>query len=264
MAFDLRPASELAREGGIKILVHGPPGVGKTTLCTTTGHLAQTAIISAEGGLKSVRRLGPCRYCGRSYHAPDPTCEIFDTQHHAGKIETWREFEEAYQFFAGDAGALGYFKTICLDSITEIAEVCLNHEKSKAKDPRKAYGETYDKVKDYVRRFRKLPYNIVFLAQQKRFTPEGAPTRIVPAIPGKALLEESWLARQFDEIFAFRMIQNPTAGAPDLRLLQTQPDALYEAKDRSTSLEFWQTPDLADIYQKILGTSVPSQQAQEG
>ena len=229
MAFDIRPVSELARERGIKVLIHGPPGIGKTTLCGTTGDQPTTAMISAEGGLLSIR----------------------DTEMVGGEVRTFAEFEESYRFFATNTGALGYFKTICLDSITEIAEVCLAHELSVAKDPRKAYGELSTKMKHYVRAFRDLPYNVVFTAQQKRErADEGAGARLIPSMPGRQL--EGWLSYQFDEVLSYRSVPNPDGGA-DLRLLQTQPDALYDAKDRSGALEFWQAPNLEEIFNKIMG-----------
>ena len=39
----------------LKICVHGDAGTGKTRLCATTGDAENTVIISAEGGLLSLR-----------------------------------------------------------------------------------------------------------------------------------------------------------------------------------------------------------------
>ena len=42
-----------ATDQGLKMVVYGPPGSGKTMLCTTAD--APTLIISAEAGLLSIR-----------------------------------------------------------------------------------------------------------------------------------------------------------------------------------------------------------------
>jgi len=228
MAFNLQPVSELARARGIKILIHGPPGVGKTVLCSTSGVQEQTAMISAEGGLLSIVGTGLV----------------------GAEIRTFKEFEESYRFFAYDAGALGWFHTVCLDSISEIAEICLQHELASAKDPRQAYGELAVKMKTMIRAFKDLPYNIVFTAmQEKEQTDEG--TKFFPALPGQQLSGKvNWISHQFDEVFAYRMVNDET-GKPR-RLLQTQPDVMYDAKDRSGLLSFWEEPNLGNIFTKIL------------
>lgn len=229
MAFNLQPVSELARSRGIKILVHGPPGIGKTVLCTTTGHVGCTAMICAEGGLLSIR----------------------DVDMHGGEVRTFNEFEESYRFFAYNEGAKDHFQTVCLDSISEIAEICLANEMKQARDPRKAYGELYKKMKAMIRAFRDLPYNVVFTAQQSRQETDAG-TKFFPTMPGRKLAgDENWLAHQFDEVFAYRIVEDEQ-GEPQ-RLLQTQPDALYDAKDRSGALQFWEQPNLESIYHKILG-----------
>lgn len=37
MAIKLTTTAQAARDNGLKVLVHGPAGAGKTTLCATTG-----------------------------------------------------------------------------------------------------------------------------------------------------------------------------------------------------------------------------------
>ena len=53
MSIKLTSTAQAAVDNGIKVLVHGPAGSGKTTLCATTGE--PTVIISAEAGLLSLR-----------------------------------------------------------------------------------------------------------------------------------------------------------------------------------------------------------------
>jgi AAA domain len=230
MAFVLTPVRDLARARGIKVLVHGPPGVGKTVLCTTAGPQDRIAMISAEGGLLSIRNSNLI----------------------GSEIRTFAEFEESYRFFAYDTGALEWFHTICLDSISEIAEICLVSELASAKDPRQAYGELAVKMKTMIRAFKDLPYNVIFTAMQEKAETDVG-TKFFPALPGQQLAGKvNWISHQFDEVFSYRILPDEAGGTNARRLLQTQPDAAFDAKDRSGSLEFWEEPNLANIFKKIL------------
>ena len=53
MRIKLTNTRDAARTNGIKVLVYGQAGSGKTSLCATTG--GTPIIISAEGGLLSLR-----------------------------------------------------------------------------------------------------------------------------------------------------------------------------------------------------------------
>jgi hypothetical protein len=119
MAINLTSTKDSAAINGLKFLVHGPAGAGKTKLCATTGE--PTVIISAESGLLSLRDFDI------------PVIEV----------KTLDALYEAYDFVVNSAEGQA-FRWVCLDSISEIAEVVLNHEKKVAKDPRQAYGALAD------------------------------------------------------------------------------------------------------------------------
>lgn len=84
---------------GIKVLVHGQPGIGKTCLCAS---LPKPIIISVESGLLSLSELDL------------PAVEIKDVND-LGEVLGWLE---------GSKEADAY-ESVCLDSISEIAEVVL-------------------------------------------------------------------------------------------------------------------------------------------
>ena len=113
MAINVRTTGSLAANG-VKLLVYGQAGAGKTSLIKT---LPAPIILSAEGGLLSIR------------DANLPYIEISD-------LDTLRE---AYAWLTQSDEAK-CFESVALDSISEIAEVVLNAEKKAAKDPRQAYG----------------------------------------------------------------------------------------------------------------------------
>ena len=209
---------------GIKILVHGQAGIGKTCLCAS---LPDPVILSAESGLLSLSGLDL------------PAIEI----------RTIDDLSEAYQWIAESDEAKQY-KSICLDSISEIAEVVLTNEKGKEKDPRKAYGNLQDIMSDLMRAFRDLPgRNVYFSAKQERVQDENGRILFGPSMPGQKLAQQ--IPYLFDEVFSYQMVRDEN-NVPK-RVLLTQPDGISVAKDRSGRLDLWEEPDLGKIISKIRG-----------
>lgn len=217
---------EVVSEFGLKILVHGPPGAGKTRLCATTGQLDKTLIISAEGGLLSIREW-----------------EIDVAQ-----VGTIDDVYEVYEFLKRGAH---HYQWICLDSISEIAEVVLAGEKLRNRDARRAYGEMADTVFDLIRGFRNLPYHVLMTAKQGREEIDGR-TLHAPMLPGRQLTLN--VAYLFDEVFALRVETNSDGEV--VRVLQTGKSKSFDAKDRSGALNMFEQADLSQIAQKIHGKAV--------
>lgn len=210
---------------GVKVLVYGPAGVGKTVLSST----APTPIIlSAESGLLSLRKVSI------------PVVEI----------KTIDDLNEAYRW-ATESEEAKDIETVCIDSLTEIAEVILSNAKRQTKDPRQAYGELIDKMLMTVKAFRDLPGKHIYMSSKMEPVKNeitGVST-YVPSMPGTKVGPQ--LPYLFDEVF--RMGINKTQDGASYRFLQTQPDLQYEAKDRSGALDFLEPPDLGHIINKIMG-----------
>ena len=216
MAIQLISARDAALKNGIKVLIYGPAGSGKTVFCTTAPEGEKTLIISAEGGLLSIQDDQAVDICVVS--SIDDVYEIFN--HLKG--------EHPYQW-------------ICLDSISEIAEVVLTSEKAKTKDPRQAYGALIDQMTGLIRSFRDLPTNVVMTAKMDRVNDEHANTLLfMPSMPGARLAQS--LAYFFDEVFCMRLTKNADGVLRDIQ---------YEAKDRSGKLDQYEYPTLANIAAKI-------------
>jgi phage nucleotide-binding protein len=228
MAITLTSTKDSAALNGLKFLVHGPAGAGKTSLCATTGE--PTVIISAESGLLSLRGVDI------------PVIEV----------KTLDQLYEAYDFVVNTEQGQA-FKWVCLDSISEIAEVVLNHEKKVAKDPRQAYGALAEKMTDLIRAFRDLPgRNVYFSCKQERAKDEQSGAMLYyPAMPGNML--KQGVGYFFDFVFALR-VEKDADGNPT-RWLQTSRDYNYEAKDRSGSLEMFESPDLSAVAAKVISTT---------
>ena len=223
MAINLKTTGGLSANG-VKLLVYGQAGAGKTTLITT---LPKPIVLSAEGGLLSIQ------------DADLPYIEI-------GSMD---DLMEAYEWLTGSEEAKGY-GSVALDSISEIAEVVLNAEKKIAKDPRQAYGAMQEKMSDVIRAFRDLPDRHVYMsAKLEKTQDEMGRVTYAPSLPGNKMGQS--LPYFFDEVLALR-VEKDADGASQ-RALMCDSDGLWLAKDRSGKLGLWEAPDLGEIIAKIGG-----------
>ena len=142
MAIEFKNPADAVREQGIKMLVYGAAGSGKTVLCATANE--PTLIISTEAGLLSIKDA-PKRIQIVECNTGEEVDEVLDYLSQ-NKLPNW----------------------VCIDSISEIAEVVLAEELTKTKAPRKAYGELAVIMTALVKRFRNLHTNVVMTAKWTR------------------------------------------------------------------------------------------------
>jgi hypothetical protein len=218
--------NQTALRQGIKVLVHGRAGAGKTTLCATA---PSPIILSAEAGLLSLR------------HADLPVIVI----------NTMGDLHDAYRFLSSSSEAKQYH-TVCLDSLTEIAEVVLVKEKAGSKDPRRAYGEMNDQMVQLIRAYRDLPEKHVYFSAKQTSNKDEITgvTLYGPSMPGRQLGAQ--LPYFFDEVFCLDIGRTPEGET--YRFLRTQTDLQYEAKDRSGALDAYEPPSLSHVFNKILSS----------
>lgn len=223
MAINLRSTSDV-HTNGVKLLVYGQAGAGKTSLIKT---LPNPLVISAEAGLLSIA------------DANIPFLEVTSME----------ELQEAYQWVAGSAEAKGY-ESIALDSISEIGEVVLNYEKKIAKDPRQAYGAMQEQMTDIIRAFRDLSgKHVYFSGKVEKTSDEMGRILYAPSMPGNKLGQQ--LPFFFDEVLALRLERDSDGNTQ--RAIMCHSDGIWQAKDRSGKLASWEMPDLGEIIKKIGG-----------
>ena len=223
MAIQLKRSSGIAADS-VKLLVYGQAGAGKTSLIPT---LPAPVVLSAEGGLLSIAG------------ADVPYIEV----------NSMASLTEAYEWCTQSAEAAQY-KTICLDSITEVAEVVLATELKRNKDGRAAYGELNSTMSELIRAFRDLPgKHVYFSAKLEKSQDEMGRMLYNPGMPGKSLTQH--LPYFFDEVLALRVERDSEGNTS--RALMCDSDGVWLAKDRSGKLAQWESPNLGDIIDKIRG-----------
>ena len=222
MAINLKSTSDLSANG-VKALVYGQAGAGKTTLSASMPH---PVILSAEGGLLSIKDSGI------------PYLEI----------STMADLWEAYEWLTEGGGT--EYESVVLDSISEIAEVCLNSEKKNNKDPRAAYGAMAEQMADIIRAFRDLPNkHVLMTAKVEKTQDEMGRVLYAPSMPGNKTGQS--LPYFFDLVLALRVEKD--AEGVSQRALLCDSDGLWLAKDRSGKLDAWEPADFSAIIDKIGG-----------
>ena len=208
-------------DGGQDFLIYGQAGAGKTSLIKT---LPNPIILSAEGGLLSIQ------------DANLPYIEIASMD----------DLREAWAWLGTAEGRA--YDSVALDSISEIAEVCLNAEKKATKDPRQAYGAMQEQMSDVIRAFRDLPErHVLMTAKLEKTQDEMGRILYSPSMPGNKTGQS--LPYFFDEVLALRVERDAEGNTQ--RALMCDSDGLWLAKDRSGKLDAWEAADLGAIIAKI-------------
>jgi hypothetical protein len=224
MTLNWTTTARVGATGGIKAVVYGGPGVGKTRLlCTAPSPL----IVSSERGLLSVRHLSV------------PVLEV----------SSLAEVKEVLDWLEGPDPVVQTFKTICLDSLSETAEVVLAEARLKNRDPRKAFGALIEEMLPVIKRFRDLKQkNVVMVCKSATTKNElsGAVTT-APSAPGNVIGAE--IPYLFDAVL--HLAVGTAADGTSFRYLRTQPDATTSAKDRSDNLAEIEVADLTYLFGKM-------------
>jgi len=220
----IKTAREASAGHGIKCLVYGRSGIGKTRLCATA---PRPVIISAEAGMLSLR---------------DSDVAVIE-------ISKLDDLNRAHDMLVGPTGAA--FSTICIDSLSEIGEKVLSNAKAGTKDGRQAYGTLADQMWATIRAFRDIKGKHVVMTAKAEWVKDehSGITRWAPSMPGRQLTQG--LPYFFDEVFYYGSFKGGESG--EFKALQTGVDLQYEAKDRSGALLHYEFPDLSAIFSKIQG-----------
>lgn len=222
----IRPIEDILEYNGIKCIVYGGAGVGKTRLTLTC---PRPLYISAEQG-------------GLSLRGSNVPSVAITTLAQLIEIRDW----------AMNSKESGNYDTLVLDSVSEIAENVLRVAKSNTKDGRKAHNETFEAVVANVfNSFRDLPRKHVYGICKERFDEDSISKvkQYKPSMPNGNLIREA--PYKFDYVFRYVLMHDPMT-QQTWQGLQCNASADAVAKDRSGQLNKWEPPELGMLFAKAM------------
>jgi phage nucleotide-binding protein len=246
----IKTADQFLDNYGIKALLTGASGVGKTTSIKSLADEGfKPILISAESGLLSLAGSNNISIIDISKDENDKPIELKDRASFL--------MQKVFPFIK--EGKHG-FDTVFLDSITEVSSCVMAHLGAKYPDPKNnllKYGENSEIMRKIVKEFRDLKYNVVVVALSTVEKDDVGRRFVVPDVVGKISNE---LPAMFDEVLNLQ-IYTDEAGVSKRRF-QCHPSDLILCKDRSGKLDLYENLTLGQIFKKIKG-GVKKQQAEK-
>ena len=158
---DLKPANEFAQQFGLKALIFGPAGTGKTPLLNTA---PRPLLLATEPGLLSMK---------------------------GSKIPTWEAYtpariDEFFKWFF-KSNETKNFDTLGIDSGSQIADIYLIDAQKNNKHGLKAYGEMADNTMEHLRTLYYTRYKHTYMICKEEIKDIDGQTMRRPYFPGQVL-----------------------------------------------------------------------------
>jgi len=221
---NLKPVNTLAAKNGVKAIAYGPAGSGKTPLIQTA---PRPVMLACEPGTLSLRNVSNV-----------PAWDAY----------TYPRIKEFFDWFF-QSNESKSFDTLCIDSLSQLAEIVLAHYLPMHKDPRKAYGDLSQTVMKWVNDLYFRPETNLYLVC-KQITVDENGTMRKPYFPGQDLNVK--IPHLFDEIWHIAPALVPGAGPKPVTAVRCQPSFDIMARDRSGNLAEFERPNLTNLFNKAM------------
>jgi len=233
---DLKQAGSLIKKYGVKAILYGQPGTGKTPLINTA---PGPVILATEPGLLSMKG------------SQVPTWEAF----------TIEKIGEFFKWFTESKEAAN-FDTLAIDSGSQLAEISLNYHLERNKDGRKAYGELSIEVMKWFDSLYYMPQKHILLICKQMSAEVGKQVmkqagafvvemvyQAQPYFPGKDLNIK--IPHRYDEILHISKVSIPGMVEPQMAI-RSKGTAEILARDRSGMLAELEPLNLTNLFNKCM------------
>lgn len=250
-------ASErLQQQTGVKMVIFGQYGVGKTSLLKTLNE--PTLCLDFEAGLLAVQDWDGDSISIRTWEdARDIACLIGGPNPASRSVYSQRHFESVkskYTHFS-----LSKYNCIFIDSITIASKICFAwcknqpeafSTKSGAADLRSAYGLLANEMSAWLKQFQHIPdKDIVFVGLLDTKVDEFNRTIHSMQIEGNKTAQE--LPGILDEVISMIISKDENGDMTRKFVCQTLNPSRYPAKDRSGCLDLMEEANLGNLLKKI-------------
>lgn len=218
----LRPAQLYAKQMGVKAIVYGPPGSGKTPILNTA---PRPVLLSCEPGLLSMR---------------NSTVPTF--QAHTPKL-----IDDFFEWLFSSAETKN-FDTVAIDSASEMSTLYLAQAEQKNKHGLAAYGDMAEDVMKHLTRLYYMPQKHAYVIAKQEVVQVMNSSFIRPSFEGKYLNKE--VPSKFDEILYLNIHNVPNVG--QVRAFRCQQSIDIVARDRTGMLNEYEEPDFGKLVAKCM------------
>lgn len=215
---DLRPVSDFANQMGVKAVIYGPPGSGKTPILNTA---PRPLLLACEPGLLSMRGSRIPTYLGY----------------------TVKDINDFFDWFFKSAEVKN-FDTLGVDSTSQMADVYLQEALRTNKHGLKAYGEMATNTMAHLRGLYYTKEKHAYLIAKE----SSVDTFRKPWWPGKDLNIN--VPHLYDEILNLNIHNVPGMG--QVKAFRCQPSIDTLARDRTGMLAEFEPPDFGALIRKAM------------
>lgn len=221
---DLKPVGQLAENYGVKAIIYGKPGTGKTPFLLTGGNTICN--LFTEPGVLSLRG-----------HA-QPYGIIRNTRAEINDFFDWWLTSAETRHFTG----------LAVDSVSHWAEIELRYQQQNNRDGRKAYGAMSEALYDRLEKLYRQPGKHIFMIAKLEMSDSEFGPVARPYFPGKDLHIK--VPHLFDEVLMLDYFEIPGFGRQ--RALRCWPSHGTVCRDRSGKLNEYEPADMQLLINKCL------------
>lgn len=219
---DLKPAKEFAASYGMKALIYGPPGAGKTPIVNSC---PKPVLLATEPGLLSMRNSSVPTYLGYDAKSIDD-----------------------FFLWVFNSNESKNFDTIAIDSITQMAEHYLTAAEKTNKHGLAAYGEMANRTMAQLDGLYFTKYKHTYLICKEAATETNRIMVRKPYFPGRELPIK--VPHRYDAIL--RLATHNVPGMGQVRAFRCIASIDEDARDRTGSLNEFEPPDFGALVKKAI------------